>query len=229
MKQNVVAIVPAAGSGRRFSSEVNKAFFEILGKPIVIRVLEFFQKSSLISEIIPVFSEADISRGLDLVETYGLDKIKRVAPGGKERQDSVYNALKLISDRRAVVVVHDGVRPLIDDEILSRSIGALKDCDGVVPGVPLKDTVKEVKDGTAVKTLDRVFLMAVQTPQVFRQETLFSAYTGMMKKNVLFTDDAAVIEAAGGKITVVEGSHKNIKVTTPEDVFVVEAFLRAKG
>lgn len=228
MKQTVIAIVPAAGSGKRFGSETNKAFFEILGKPIVIRTLDVFQKSDVVSEIIPVFSEADIDRGLNLIETYGLDKIKRVAPGGRERQDSVYNALKLIDDRRAVIVIHDGVRPLLDDEILSRCVRALKDCDGVVTGVPLKDTVKEVKDGIALKTLDRGNLMAIQTPQVFRHEALLSAYDRIKNKNRIFTDDAAVVEAAGGKVTIVEGSHKNIKVTTREDAFIVEAFLRAR-
>jgi 2-C-methyl-D-erythritol 4-phosphate cytidylyltransferase len=227
MKQNVVAIVPAAGAGKRFGADINKAFFPILGKPIIIWVLEKFQRSSLVSEVIPAFSEDDMERGLRLIEEYSLEKIKKIAPGGQERQDSVFNALKLVGNKNSIMVIHDGVRPLFEDSILEKCLKTLKDSDGVITVVPVKDTIKEAKDGVAVKTLPRENLVSVQTPQVFKYETLLKAYEAIRTREFLFTDDAAVVEASGGRISIVEGSYRNIKVTTPDDAFIVEAFLKS--
>ncbi|GBD99407.1 2-C-methyl-D-erythritol 4-phosphate cytidylyltransferase [bacterium BMS3Abin07] len=227
MKENVIAIVPAAGSGKRFSSKTNKAFHNILGKPVIAWVLEVFQECRLINEIIPVFSEEDMERGLELIENRAFSKVKKIAPGGNERQDSVYHALKLIEDVSSTVLIHDGARPAIDFDIIRRCLDALDKFDGVVSGVPVKDTIKEVRKGVVRKTLDRNKLIAVQTPQAFRFKTLMQAYENIKGKGICFTDDAAVVEFSGGMVTFVDGSFSNIKVTTPDDAEIVEIFLKS--
>jgi len=228
MKQKVIAIIPAAGAGRRFGHRMNKAFYEILGKPILIWVLGCFQDSRVISEIIPVLSETDMEKGLALIEEYGISKVKKIAPGGRERQDSVYHALKLVADRSATVIIHDGVRPLINDELIRRAVEALGKHDGAVCAVKVKDTIKETEGDRVTRTLERKNLVAVQTPQVFRARTLTAAYEKIKESGMNFTDDAAVVEYAGGKIVTVDGAYTNIKVTTPEDALVAEVFLKAR-
>jgi 2-C-methyl-D-erythritol 4-phosphate cytidylyltransferase len=227
MKQNVIAIVPAAGSGKRFGHDINKAFFDILDKPIIVWVLEKFQNSLYINEIIPVFSDLDMERGLELIESFSLSKVKKIAPGGEERQHSVYNALKLVDKKTSTILIHDGVRPVIDDELIKRCLNALDKYDGVVSGIPVKDTVKEVRSNMIEHTLDRKRLIAVQTPQVFKYKTLISAFNEIKDRDLRFTDDASVIEFVGGQIAVAEGSYRNIKVTTPDDAIIAEAFLKS--
>lgn len=227
MSGKVIAVIPAAGSGRRFGAEINKAFVEILGKPLIAWALESFEACGRISEVIPVIGEPDMERARQLFDSSGFEKVRRIAKGGRERQDSVQNALRLVGDRHQRVLIHDAVRPLVDEALIERCIDSLTDCDGVVPGVPLKDTVKEVQDGVTVRTLDRSRLVAVQTPQVFVLGTVLGAYESLSAAgDFLFTDDAAAVEAAGGRIRVVEGNYKNIKITSPEDALIAEAFLR---
>ncbi len=228
MKQKVIAIVPSAGSGTRFGEEINKAFYEILGKPVVLWVLETFQSSALIDEIIPVFSETDMERGLALIEQYEISKVKKIAPGGRERQESVANALKLIDGKSPFILIHDGVRPVIDMEIVKRCLKALEKYDGVVAAVEVKDTIKKVKGDIVEHTLDRSRLMAIQTPQAFKYKTILQAFEKVKGDDPSFTDDAAVVEHAGGTVGIVEGSYRNIKVTTPDDAVVVEAFLKER-
>lgn len=227
MTQNVVAIVPAAGTGSRFGADINKAFFEIMDKPIIIWVLEHFQHSTLINEMIPVFSHQDMENGLQLIEEYSLSKVKKIAPGGKERQESVYNALKLVDNTSSTILIHDGVRPVIDDDLIKRCLELLDTCDGVVSGVMVKDTIKEVEGEVVKQTIDRKKLISVQTPQVFRLKTLLRAFEKTKNKKSRFTDDAAVVEYTGGTIVVAEGSYRNIKITTPDDAIIAETFLKA--
>lgn len=226
MKQNVVAIVPAAGVGSRFGGDINKAFFEISNKPLLIWVMEKFQQSHRIHEIIPVINHNDMGRCLQLIEEYALSKIRKIAPGGKERQESVYNALQLVDDKSSIILIHDGVRPVIDTDLIERCLSALDKYDGVVAGVPVKDTIKEVKGDVVHQTLDRKRLISVQTPQVFKCGTLFQSYENIKDKELQFTDDAAIIEHSGGKVIVAEGSYRNIKVTTPDDAIVAGALLK---
>lgn len=223
-----VAIIPAAGAGRRFGAGINKAFVEILGRPVISWVLAAFDACDRISEVIPVIAESDAERARELVDSSGFKKVKRIAKGGRERQDSVQSALRLIGNERATVLIHDAVRPLVDSALIERCLDALPGCDGVVPGVPLKDTVKEVHEGVALRTLDRNRLVAVQTPQVFVLKTVLGAYEALAATGAcLFTDDAAAVEAVGGRIAVVEGSYRNIKITSPEDALIAAALMRA--
>ena len=143
VKGKVTAIVPAAGLGKRFGQGGNKPFQMLGKKPLVAWVFEVLESVSEIAEIIPVFKKDDMALGCDLLEKFKFSKIKRIAAGGKERQDSVYGALALIDKESDAVLIHDGVRPLIEKSIVEESIRQLRRVDGVVVGVPLKDTVKK--------------------------------------------------------------------------------------
>lgn len=228
----VVAIVPAAGVGTRFCRDRNKSFFELLGKPLLLWTLQALADTEEITEIYPVLKGEDLAPGAALIEQYGLPKVKRVIPGGKERQDSVYNGLKALDGKISVVVIHDGARPLADSALISRSIRSLDaDCDGVVVAVPVKDTVKEAREErdsefVVRRTLDRALLWAVQTPQVFHIEKIRHAHEKARSEGLHATDDASLVEKYGGRIKIIEGSPRNIKITTPEDALIAEALLR---
>jgi len=228
MKEPVVAIVPAAGIGERFGKGTNKPFTTLGDKPLIIWTVETLQNLPEITEIIPVVKETDIKLCSRLFEDYSITKIKRVAPGGRERQDSVFHGLNLIRHRKSVVLVHDAVRPLIEPSLIQSALQQLNGCDGVVVGVPLKDTVKEVRDGIVRNTPKRDLLWAAQTPQIFPYQVLYDAYEKAMADSFYTTDDSALVEMNGGVIKMVQGSYANIKVTTPEDLLIAEVFLKMK-
>ena len=233
----MIALVPAAGIGKRFGSGTNKTFHELSGKPLILWSLEVLESVDEVIEIIPILQVADMDTGRTIFEKAGLSKIKKIAPGGKERQDSVYNGLKLIRDKDCMVLIHDGARPLIKKTLvlhiirhMSESMAKKEHYDGIIPGVPIKDTIKE-SDGTMTvkKTLKRSALWAIQTPQVFPHENIVRAYARAMKARVYATDDAALIEHYRGRIKIVTGSYTNIKITTPEDLALAEFFLSRKA
>lgn len=239
-KHRVIAVVPAAGMGRRFGKDTNKPFQTVCGKPLLAWSLSELEQVSDIVEIIPVLKAEDMVRGQNLFSEYGFSKIKKIVPGGKERQESVYNGLRIIDDRNCIVLIHDGVRPLAGKTLIENMIQALQSgfppsesedeqgsgvIDGVIPGVPLKDTVKEAKNGIVKKTFKRESLWAVQTPQVFHLAALLKAYEMALDEGYFATDDAALIERYGGTVRVIMGSYRNIKITTPEDLEIAEFLL----
>lgn len=232
MKYKATAIVPAAGLGRRFGPHMNKPFQNLGGKPLVVWSLEALESVKEIKEIIPVLKEEDVERGKEVFESYKLSKIKKIALGGKERQDSVFNGLKLVEDKNCIVLIHDGVRPFIEKALIQEAIKRMtevlqdrEDCDGIVLGVPVKDTIKEVKREIVKKTLRRDSLWAIQTPQVFPYANILAVYERARKEGFFSTDDAALVEKYGGKIKVIIGSYRNIKITTPEDLIIAEYLL----
>ena len=229
MKEKVTAIVPGAGLGKRFGPDTNKPFHALLGKPLIVWTLEVFESMNEIHEIIPVLKVPDMETGIEMFERYGLSKVKRIAPGGRERQDSVHNALKLIKDRDNLVLVHDGARPLVDSGIVRTALQNISGFDGVVVGVPVKDTIKEVADSMVKRTLKRETLWATQTPQVFIQRPLVEAYHRAMAEKFYSTDDAALLERSGGRVKIIMGSYSNIKITTPEDIPLAEHLLKERG
>jgi 2-C-methyl-D-erythritol 4-phosphate cytidylyltransferase len=229
----VVAIVPAAGMGKRFGPGTKKPFQNLSGKPLIVWSLEALESVHEIGEIIPVLMKEDMEYGQRVFEEYGLRKVKKIAPGGKERQDSVYNGLKLVDDTRSIVLIHDGVRPLIEKDLIEKGIMEMKRpvetsakedeaFDGVVLGVPVKDTIKEVKAGFIRRTLKRESLYAIQTPQIFTIKKILDAYEKAAKEGFYSTDDSALLERYGGKVKVISGSYMNIKITTPEDLGIAE-------
>lgn len=234
-KEKVVAIVPAAGIGKRFGSGTNKPFYNLGGKQLIVWSLQVLESIEEIIEVIPVLKAEDMDTAIEIFEKFSLTKVKKIAPGGKERQDSVYNGLKLIEDECSIVLIHDGVRPLVERELvedlvrqMSESLRNQEGYDGVIPGVPLKDTVKESEGETVKRTLKRSCLWAIQTPQVFQYKEIIRAYEKAIKERFYSTDDAALIEQYEGRIKIIMGSYKNIKITTPEDIAIAELFLARK-
>ncbi|MEO5360213.1 MAG: 2-C-methyl-D-erythritol 4-phosphate cytidylyltransferase [Nitrospirota bacterium] len=221
------AIVPAAGSGSRFGSVTNKVFHPIGGRPILIRVLEILDTSWTIDEVIVVLKDSDKAAGLALIGKNGISKVKKTAKGGQTRQESVHNALKLIDNKDSVVLVHDAARPFLSQELIISTVQSLEGCDGVVSAVRLKDTIKEVKDGFALKTLNRDTLAAVATPQVFHYRIIFDAYERAAAQGLNFTDDTSAVEHYGGRIKIIPGDYNNIKITTPEDIVFADYLLSA--
>lgn len=228
MGKKAVAIVPAAGAGKRFGEGTNKPLEMLCGKPLMIWAFEALESVPEVSEIIPVIKDGDMAFTADLIEQYRISKVRRIAPGGRERQDSVFHGLNLIDDKESIVVVHDGARPLVEPSVISNGISLLSGCDGVVIGAPVKDTIKEVEDGDVIRTLKRGMLWAVQTPQIFRYEVIYAAYEKAMKESFYGTDDAALVERYGGRVRMLQGPYTNIKVTTPEDMSVAELFLKMR-
>lgn len=230
----IVAIVPAAGVGKRFGEEKNKPFCQFLGKPLIIWTLEALHEVEEISEIIPVLKQDYLEHGSELIERYGIKKVKRIVPGGKERQDSIYNALNLIKENISAILIHDGARPLVQSDLIKKTIYELKGFDGVITGLPVKDTIKEVRGQTTEgrrdivveKTLNRSQLWAVQTPQVFYFDKFIKVYEKAMSEGFYATDDSALIERYGGKVKIIMGSYRNIKITTPEDLLIAEAMAK---
>ena len=223
------AVIPAAGSGRRFGGK--KQFFEIKGKPLIEYPLKVFQKSELIHGIILVLPEEDLESGEKLKEKF--PKIVRVVKGGEERQSSVYRGLKSITEPVKEVLIHDGVRPVISTVMIRDLVISLSDydVDGVILGVKPKETVKEVDsplepgDFFVKKTLNRDSLILVQTPQIFSFQILLECHERARREGFFATDDSALLEKYGYSVVAIPGDYKNIKVTTPEDVGIVSLFL----
>lgn len=223
------ALIPAAGMGKRMGASINKQYLQLDGLPIVARTIAVFEQSPDIDAIFLVIPEAEIPYCREhVVEACGFSKVAAIVPGGKERQNSVMNGLnamqsKLNSDD--VVVIHDGVRPLISAEILRESIRVARSSDGALVAVPAKDTIKTVCDGVVVNTPDRETLWQAQTPQSFRFEVIYAAHQSAERDGFIGTDDASLVERGGGAVRIVRGDYRNIKITTPEDLVLAESFL----
>ncbi|GBE41339.1 MAG TPA: 2-C-methyl-D-erythritol 4-phosphate cytidylyltransferase [Nitrospirae bacterium] len=229
MKKRIVAIVPAAGLGKRFSSSVRKTFATLDGMPLLTHTLKRLNREPLITDIIPVLRGQDTKTGLDIAEEHKLDKVRWIAAGGPERQDSIYNGLRLLEEMGGgvspdtLILVHDGARPVIPKGTIHRLISEVEGIDGAAPGVPANETLKSVnKDGIITSTIDRENIRAIQTPQIFRFSVLKKAYEKAFADGFYGTDDASLVERIGGKIKIIPGNPLNIKVTTPEDLHLVE-------
>ncbi len=232
MKTKVIAIVPAAGLGKRFNSSKRKIFVKLRGIPLFIHTLKRLHGEDSITEIIPVLRQQDTEKGFDMIKALNLGKIRRIAPGGQERQDSIYNALKLIEEDGSglsgemLIMVHDGARPVIPRNTVEELLNETKDADGAAPGIPAKDTLKKISgDGIIVSTLERGHIRAIQTPQLFSFDIIKKAYDTAYKEGFHATDDSALVERIGGRVKIITGSPFNIKVTTPEDLDLVEYIL----
>ncbi len=220
------AIIPAAGTGKRYGN-VSKAFLLLGGRPVISWILDVLEQLEEVSEVIPVFRDTDMEKALKLIEEKGYKKIKKVAPGGRERQDSVYHALNLITEADSIII-HDAARPGVTAELFLNTLRELKDCDGVVTGIPLTDTLKEVEKDFVIRTHDRTRFRLIQTPQAFNFKFLKEAYKKAMKEGLYFTDDASLVEHYNGRIKVIMGSYSNVKITVPEDLKILEVLLNLR-
>lgn len=222
--KKVTLILAAAGIGKRMGLDYPKQFFEYKGKPLFIYPLEVAEISAIIDEIIIVTNENNIELVKNLCKEYNIKKVKNVIAGGSERQYSIYNALKCDIDSD-IILVQDGVRPFLKEKYIVESCAALeKDSQlaGTVIGVPVKDTIKVVgSDGEILATPNRSGLVAVHTPQTFRGDILKKAYETAVADNFLGTDDSSLVERIEGKVKVIIGDYDNIKITTLEDLKVL--------
>ena len=217
-----IAIIVAGGSGTRFGAELPKQFLELGGKPVLMRTISAFRGG--FSDVIVTLPEGQMALWRELCERYGFAMPHRVVAGGETRWHSVKNALDSIGDISDVdiIAVHDGVRPLVTAEVISRTVDAARRDGAAIPVVMLNDSVRQVEKG-ASHALDRSTLRAVQTPQVFDARVLMAAYGQPFEST--FTDDASVVECAGHSVTLVEGDPQNLKITRPMDLALAEYLL----
>jgi 2-C-methyl-D-erythritol 4-phosphate cytidylyltransferase len=220
-----LAILVAAGRGERMGAERPKAFLELAGEPLLLRAARVFDAAPSVGHVVAVVPPAEQDDAWALLAP--LRKLRAVVPGGLRRQDSVLEGMKPVPDGfDGVVLVHDAARPLVDVALVERVAREAAACGAALPVLPLVDTVKRVRDGAVVETLDRSELAAAQTPQGFRFALLGEAYEAAFRDGVTITDEAMAVERLGAAVRAVPGSPRNRKITTPEDLAWAEGVLQ---
>ena len=221
----ISAIVLAGGRGKRMNYHKSKQFIEIKGKPVLVYTLEKFIYNKSIDEVILVLPEDEVDYcKKEVLQKYSL-KVDRIVIGGKERQDSVFNALEAM-EKANIVLIHDGARPFISEKIIEEGIKYANIYGAAAPGVTPKDTIKvKNEDNISVYTPDRNTLVAVQTPQCFKYDEIYQCHRKIKEENAIVTDDTSVVERYGHKVYLYEGDYTNIKITTPEDLILAERLI----
>lgn len=231
--ENFTAIILSAGSGSRMKSDIPKQYMDIDGYPVIYYSLKAFEESDVRSIVLVTGNDdVDYCRK-EIVQKYNFKKVKAIVPGGNERYDSVYEGLKAAAGAD-YVMIHDGARPMITQDIIKRTISMTKEYRACVVGMPVKDTIRIIDENAFSKeTPDRKTLWMMQTPQSFSYELLYRSYQTLYKDinsaNDVpqITDDAMVVEYGSGvKARIIEGSYENIKITTPEDISIAKTFLK---
>ena len=222
-----VAIIAAAGTGSRMAGDRPKQFLQLAGTPIIFHTLKPFELCDSIQEVIVVLPPEASAAFLAQAGKFGLRKLTRVLPGGVTRADSVKRGLMAIRSATAeIVAVHDGVRPFVTVEEISETVEAARRDGAAILATPVTDTIKVVDGDTVVETLARQHLRQALTPQCFRYDLLREAYDVANVNDPALTDESALVERLGHKVTIVEGSPRNIKITTPRDLLIAETFLK---
>lgn len=226
----VSAIIVAAGKSERMGRGINKQFVPLCGIAAIARTLSSFEESRHVREVILVANRIDIMRFASVVKEFGFSKVTNIVVGGNTRQQSAAFGLNSVSKSAAFIAVHDGARPLVTAECIDRVIESAYQNGAAAAAVKVKDTLKIADDnGVVVSTPERQKLWAVQTPQVFDAELYRKAIEKAVTAGDDYTDDCQLIEAAHGRVQLVEGEYTNIKITTGEDVLQAEAIIRARG
>ncbi len=224
MKYSV--IIPAAGQGKRMKAGMNKQFLELRGEPLIVHTVRIFVHDSSCQKIVLVANRDECAIMEALMKQYRLSKVV-VIEGGKERQDSVRNGLAHV-DEQQIVLVHDGARPFVTEEVMTRLIHKAEEAGAATVAVPVKDTIKRVSSGKVVDTLKRDELWLIQTPQAFKVSLLKEAHKRAIEAELIGTDDASLVEWFGHEVVISEGDYQNIKLTTPEDIVFAEAIMQEK-
>lgn len=232
--EKIIAIIPAAGAGKRLGLGINKAFAMVLDAPLIVHCLQMLAETELISRAIVVLAPVEVEEGKQMLAEYQQQYFPglpfSVVAGGKERQDSVYNALQTVTETEGYVAVHDGARPFAGYDVFYDTLCKAKKYGAAIAAVPVKDTIKVVNEQMeVVATPVRSSLQAVQTPQIFELQLLKEAYAFLQAHPAAVTDDASVVELFGRKVVTAQGRYENIKVTTPEDLVFAENLLKQKG
>jgi 2-C-methyl-D-erythritol 4-phosphate cytidylyltransferase len=220
-----LAILAAAGRGERMGAGRPKAFLELAGRPLLLHAAEAFERAPSVVGIIVVVAAAETDAARAVLG--GVRKLRAVVAGGERRQDSVRAGLEQIGEGfDGIVLVHDAARPLVDVPLVESVVRTASATGAALPVLPLVDTVKRVRDGRVVETLDRGELAAAQTPQGFRCAILTAAYAAAQREGLTVTDEAMAVERLGQPVSVVPGSGNNRKITTPDDLAWAEALLK---
>ena len=217
-------VIPAAGQGKRMKMGKNKQFIEIQSKPVIIHTLEVFEHDPWCEGIVIVVNDKEHEEFHKLIEQYNISKVASVVTGGLERQNSVYNGLKVINDTE-IVLIHDGARPFIKRSMIHKLVNGAQKSGAAIVAVPVKDTIKRVSALEVTETVERSSLWAVQTPQAFRISVVLNAHELAEDTGFHGTDDASLVEHLGETVTVIEGDYQNIKLTTPDDLLFAEAIM----
>lgn len=221
-----ILIIAAAGYGKRMQLSYPKQFLDYDGKPLFMQSILVSNASNHIDMIIVVTQKENIQLINNIFKQNNITKSYQIIEGGKERQESIYNGIKEVEnianlDKNPIIFVQDGVRPFFKEKYIKDSLKEINndDIDGIVIGVPVKDTIKVIdEDGFIISTPERKTLMGANTPQVFKYEILKNAYETAKNNNYLSTDDSSLVERIGGKVKIIIGDYDNIKITTPEDL-----------
>ncbi|KUK54312.1 MAG: 2-C-methyl-D-erythritol 4-phosphate cytidylyltransferase [Desulfotomaculum sp. 46_296] len=224
---NVLAVVVAAGQSRRMGENVNKMLLHVAGRPVLSYSLAALQEAPFVKGFVLVAGERELETYVTLAEQWGCTKMISLVKGGKTRQDSVWEGLNALPADTRVIIVHDGARPLVTVNQLDQVVSEALRWNAAALAVPVKDTVKETGMGNFVsRTLNRESLWLAQTPQAFSYSLLMDAHRKARRDQRTATDDAGLVEAMGVPVKIIEGSYRNIKVTTPEDLSMIEYFLQ---
>ncbi len=227
MTADISVIMPAAGLSLRMGADVRKPFIMIGEKPIFFYTLEKFYNLKRVKEIIFVVNRKDLDTVKEKwAEEFKAYKVTKVIPGGKRRQDSIFNGLSQLDPDTRIILIHDAVRPMVHIEEIEAVIKSTEQKGAAIVASPMKLTVKKVDSNLdIIKTVPRHDLWMAQTPQGFKRDLIVNAYEKIKDSNVEFTDDAEVVEKAGHTVGIVPGSYDNIKITTREDLKLAEAML----
>lgn len=222
------ALVAAAGSSSRMGG-INKLLEPLDGIPVLVRTLTALERAQRVDSIVIATREEDLITVSQLCKTYGITKCKKVIRGGEDREHSVLLAALEADPDTELLAVQDGARPLVSPDLIDRVIEAAQRCGAAAPAVPVKDTVKTVReDGAVEETLERSRLRAVQTPQVFEASLLKAALQAALEEGAALTDDCSAVERLGKVVYLIEGDETNLKITTPTDLILAEALLAAE-
>ena len=216
------AVIVAAGTASRMGG-IDKVMALLGGEPMIVRSVRTFQNCDAIREIV-VVTRPDLIPEITRL-CAGFSKVKAVVAGGADRPESVENGLNALSDQVRLAAIHDGARPLVTNEVIDRTVRAAHSYSAAAPGIPVKDTIKQVQGGVVANTPDRSTLQAIQTPQVFDADLLRGALKNAREKQIPITDDCSAVEQLGMSVRIVEGDEQNIKVTTPMDLKIAALLL----
>ena len=223
------AIILGGGSGRRMKSDLNKVFLPLRGIPAIVRAIAPFTGFCAGAVVVAAADEVEDMQAI--LAKYGMGRfVKAVVPGGSERQYSVYNGLKALPQDAEYVLIHDGARALVTDQVIRRALESVEQHGSGVAAIPVVDTIKRAAaDGLVQETPDRASLYAIQTPQSFRMDVIMAAHAKAKEDGFLGTDDASLLEHAGIPVYLSEGDRENLKLTTPTDLELAEVILQIRA
>ncbi|MEW6263448.1 MAG: 2-C-methyl-D-erythritol 4-phosphate cytidylyltransferase [Thermodesulfobacteriota bacterium] len=223
----VAAIIPAGGASQRFGPGQPKQFVDLVGWPVLAHTLSRFEQAASVDQVIVVVPYEQVTKvRKNVVDALGFAKARRIVAGGETRQESVYQGFLTLEDEIALVVIHDGVRPLVQVPLIEAVVETAREHGAAIAAVPVRDTLKQVENGVIQNTLDRRRVWQAQTPQAFDRHWLARALAEARRDGFVGTDEAVLIERLGWPVHVVPGSTENVKITMPEDLVLAETLIK---